>query len=180
MSRREARIERQLERELANQIKAARLKERIPLQSPRIEEEDSRVRTPRAGQDPGSVFSMKVTWTCDDPDCDGAWSWGVARRWSQDDWDTIISPKLAEWSKLTWAEIDRFSSGTRHKMHHTMDTDVIRDEAQYRLIEIEKYRDVIFRFRLGNKRRLLGHRIVSNFEIIWFDPTHQIYPTEPD
>jgi hypothetical protein len=61
-----------------------------------------------------------------------------------------------------------------------MDTDVIRDEAQYRLIEIEKYRDVIFRFRLGNKRRLWGHRIVSNFEIIWFDPTHQIYPTEPD
>ena len=50
MSRREARIERQLERELANQIKAARLKERIPPQSPRIEEEDSRTETRAPGK----------------------------------------------------------------------------------------------------------------------------------
>ena len=180
MSRREARIKRELERELANQQKAVRLKERLPPQSPRIEEMDGRARTARAGEDPGSIFSMKVTWTCDDPDCDGAWSWGVARKWSQDDWDTIISPKLTEWSKLTWAEIDRFSSGTGHKMHHMMGTNVICDEAQDRLIEIEKYHDMIFRFRLGNKRRLWGHRMVSNFEIIWFDPTHEIYPMEPD
>ena len=57
MSRREARIKRELERELANQQKAVRLKERLPPQSPRIEEMDGRARTARAGEDPGSIFS---------------------------------------------------------------------------------------------------------------------------
>jgi len=180
MSRREARIERQLERELALREKSARLKERIPVQGPRLEGRGDQNRSPRAGENPGSVFAMRMSWACESPDCSGEWSWGTQREWSQDDWDQIIVPKLAQWSQLTWGEIDRFSSGTGHKMHHNMDTEAICDEAQCRLIEIEKYTDVIFRFRLGNKRRLWGHRIVDNFAILWFDPTHQIYPADPD
>lgn len=180
MSRREARVERKLERKLANQEKSARLKERIPAQSPRLGAGSNQNKSPRAGENPGSVFNMKVSWTCESPDRSDAWSWGARREWAQTDWDQIIAPKLAHWSKLTWGEIDRFSSDSGHKMHHNMNTAVICDEAQYRLVEIEKYSDVIFRFRLGNKRRLWGHRVVDNFEIVWFDPTHQIYPTDPD
>lgn len=180
MPKREARIARQLEREIASREKSARLKERIPIQGPRAEDGGSRAKSPRAGENPSSVYAMRVSWTCESPDCTDAWSWGVHRQWAQEDWERIIAPKLEQWSKLTWGEIDRFSSDSGHKMHHNMDTAVICDEAQYRLIEIEKFSDVIFRFRLGNRRRLWGQRIVDNFEIIWFDPTHQIYPTDPD
>ncbi|MEP7350514.1 MAG: hypothetical protein ABI668_11285 [Sphingorhabdus sp.] len=67
----------------------------------------------------------------------------------------------------------------RHKMHHNMDVDILADEAQYRLIEIEKFADTIFRFRLGSKKRLWGFRIVNKFEILWYDPGHEIYPTDP-
>lgn len=81
---------------------------------------------------------------------------------------------------MTWAEIDRLSSDTGHKMHHNMEVDVIVEEAQYRLIELDKYPDVIFRFRLGNKPRLWGFRTLANFEVLWFDPEHEIYPTEPN
>lgn len=65
-------------------------------------------------------------------------------------------------------------------MHHNMATEVICDEAQLRMMEIERHADVIFRFRLGNKRRLWGHRVVNHFEILWFDPTHGVYPIDPD
>jgi hypothetical protein len=121
-----------------------------------------------------------MTWTRDSPDLEGEWSWGQPRRWEDATWAGAIEPKLREFSRLTWSEIDKFSSDTGHRMHHNMSIDAICDEAQDRLLEIEKCFDPIFRFRLGNKRRLWGFRIVANFEILWFDPEHKIYPTEPD
>ena len=64
-------------------------------------------------------------------------------------------------------------------MHHGMDVDVITREAQHRLMVLDKYFDTIFRFRLGNRRRLWGFRILANFDVLWFDPEHEIYPTDP-
>jgi hypothetical protein len=169
MSKREARVERENQKRLKNLEKAARLRERMP--------PDKEI---RIGADPASAFHMTMTWTCESPDIEGAWSWGQPRQWEDAIWDGVIEPKLREFSRLTWSEIDTFASGSGHKMHHNMDTESICDEAQYRMIEIDQYSDVIFRFRLGNKRRLWGFRTVANFEILWFDPEHKIYPTEGD
>lgn len=169
MSKREARIARDNEKRLKQAEKNARLVEIVK----DIEE-------PRLGADPNSIFDMKMSWSRDGADRSDSWSWGTPREWTDDDWDNLIKPKLEEWSNLKWSEIDQFSSGEGHKMHHLMDTGVIVEEAQYRLIEIDRYADRIFRFRLGNKRRLWGHRIVSKFYVIWYDPKHEIYPTEPD
>jgi hypothetical protein len=79
------------------------------------------------------------------------WSSGTARQWSDSDWDGNIHQKLTEWSRLTWAEIDTHATGKdgkRHKMHHSMDVYAILDEAQLRLIDLEKLEETIFRFRL--------------------------------
>ena len=121
---------------------------------------------------------MQVSWNRDDPDVIGRWSWGVDRQWSNGDWTTLINPKLNEFEQLTWGEIDQLSSGAGHKMHHNMNTEDVCKEAKDRLIEIEKHPDTLFRFRLGNKKRLWGIRTVDEFSILWFDPTHDIYPTE--
>jgi len=135
---------------------------------------------------PDRVFSMQMTYAKEEADArneadvEGEWTWGVSRQWSYADWQDVLSPKLEEWSKLTWGEIDRFSSSSGHKMHHNMNTDAICEEAQYRMVEVDRYSEVIFRFRLGNKRRLWGFRIVNRFEILWYDPTHAIYPVDPD
>ncbi|WP_164780247.1 hypothetical protein [Mesorhizobium sp. M7A.F.Ca.US.011.01.1.1] len=180
MSKREARIARDLAAKLKEQEKSVRLRERLPIGGIRLGADVVDEKQVRTGADPGSVFSLQMTWACEKPDREHSWSWGVARDWSASDWEGLILPKLTEWEKLTWGEIDRPSSDSGHKMHHNMDTTEICDEAQSRMVEIERYADVIFRFRLGNKRRLWGHRIVNKFEILWFDPTHQIYPTEPD
>lgn len=135
---------------------------------------------PRKSKNPNSVYGLTMKWCGDYADKDDAWSWGVDREWSEEDWDEIILPKLGAWSKQTWGEIDKASSDSGHKMHHDMDCDAIREEAQYRLIEIEQHADVIFRFRLGNKKRLWGFRVLEEFNIIWYDPTHEIYPTDRD
>ena len=90
----------------------------------------------------------------------------------------MIEPKLVQWASLTWSEIDRLNTGTGHKMHHSMPTSGLAEEAQNRLIEIERYDDDIFRFRLGGKPRLWGFRVVADFQILWFDPEHEIYPVD--
>lgn len=169
MPKREARLEREANKKLKQASKSARLRERpAPIQEVRL------------GADPGSIFQMHMKWSCDDPDCGGEWSWGTPRQWRSEDWENVIRPKLNEWAKLLWREIDQFSSDSNHKMHHLMLTDDIVTEAQSRMVEIEKFEDQIFRFRLGNKRRLWGHRVVNEFQIIWYDPNHEIYPTDPD
>jgi hypothetical protein len=138
-----------------------------------------RDREPRASADPGSIFQMMMTWTVGRADQDGEWSWG-AREWGATAWNDIILPKLTDWQRLRWREIDTFATPEGHKSHHNMSISSICNEAQDRLVELEQIEDDIFRFRLGNRRRLWGFRIVSEFQILWYDPLHQVYPTEPD
>ena len=138
-----------------------------------------RDREPRAGADPGSIFHMLMTWTVAKADRAENWSWGP-REWGEENWARIILPKLTDWQRLYWREIDAFVTDTRHKSHHNMSVSDICGEAQDRLIELEQIEDDIFRFRLGNRRRLWGFRIVSEFQILWYDPEHHIYPTDPD
>jgi hypothetical protein len=120
---------------------------------------------------------MDVVIECTNPDVDSVWSWGVQRKWCDREWAEKIEPRFEEWSNLTWAEVDGFASDTGHRMHHNMDYDAICDEAQERMIEIERFHDVLFRFRAGNLERVWGYRIVNIFHVLWYDPTHQIYPT---
>jgi hypothetical protein len=48
------------------------------------------------------------------------------------------------------------------------------------LADLEKDdNDEIFRFRMSNLERLYGFIRAADFEVIWFDPTHQTYPTDP-
>ncbi|MGH1331284.1 MAG: hypothetical protein ACRBBK_10410 [Paracoccaceae bacterium] len=138
---------------------------------------DKPERTVRLGADPHSIFQMPVIIKCEDPDVEGAWSWGVDRQWCHDEWAEKVEPKFSDWQNLTWAEIDSHTSDTQHRMHHNMNCEAICEEAQYRMIEIEKFFDTLFRFRAGNRERIWGYRITNTFYVLWYDPTHQIYPT---
>jgi hypothetical protein len=166
----DARIARAIEAQIKEQAKSARLRERI-----RIPTE----RTVRLGVDPGQIYQMRMAWSDAGADCDGCWSWGQ-RGWTEEDWKNIIEPKLSNFETMLWREIEAAISDSGHKMHHSMPVDVIHDECQCRLIELEKLDGDIYRFRLGNRRRLWGFRILNVFEILWYDPTHKVYEVEPD
>jgi hypothetical protein len=168
-SKSEARIARKNLKALEAQGKSARLVQAYIVDTP-----DKEV---RIGANPDSIFHMKAEIQCDNPDVADTWSWGVDRQWREEEWAEKIAPRFVEWSNLTWAEIDDFASDTGHKMHHNMGCDDICEEAQDRMIEIERFFDVLFRFRAGNLERVWGYRIAHTFHVLWYDPTHQIYPT---
>jgi hypothetical protein len=124
---------------------------------------------------------MQMVWTVEKADREGNWTWG-ARDWSENDWGAVIYPKLREFQALRWLEIESFTTGSehdRHRMHHSMPVDTICTESQNRLTQLSLDYDEIYRFRLGNRRRLWGFRIVNVFETLWYDPLHKIYPTDP-
>lgn len=170
MSKKEARVARKLQKKLESSDKSARLVDAL------VDESNSK--KPRTSKNPASIFSMLVEWSDEYVDMIDSWSWGVDRCCIVDCWDAEIEPKLKEFEKLTWQEIDDFYSGSGHKMHHSHDRKDICAEARSRMTEIEIFDTKVFRFRLGGTRRLWGVRRAALFEIIWYDPTHQIYPTE--
>jgi hypothetical protein len=168
----DARIAREIESQLKQQEKNARL-------VARIKDELPNPRTVRLGANPQSIYQMLMTWAAHEADREGHWTWGP-RVWDDRDWNEIILPKLHHFEKMFWHEIESATTSNGHYMHHSMPIETICNECQTRLIELEKLDDDIYRFRLGNQQRLWGFRIVNEFSLLWYDPLHQVYPTDPD
>lgn len=92
---------------------------------------------------------------------------------------------LHEMSKLSWAEIEMQQTGSaakRHRKHHGHPLARLGDEAQARIAALHLVDtfgdDELFRFRLSGERRLWGFRSERTFHVLWWDPDHQVYPTE--
>lgn len=145
-----------------------------------VREAEKAAQTPKTIVD-GSRFGSRVAWCITKADQQDGWSWGELRKWSQEDWDTIIYPAFEQFERITWQEVDQFSSDTGHKMHHGHEVGDLIDEAQdrWRQLNLEEY-DSVFRFRLGGqKRRAWGFIVQDHFHFVWWDREHKIYPTEP-
>ncbi|PKK82404.1 MAG: hypothetical protein CVT49_13785 [candidate division Zixibacteria bacterium HGW-Zixibacteria-1] len=109
-------------------------------------------------------------------------SWAVARidRISEWGWDNIsvdilwaeIHSKLRDFESMTWAEI-------MAKGSHNIEKYKLIPRAQNRLSEL-RLDDLgeLFSLRLTGKKRIWG--ILNNgiLRIIWYDPQHQIYPSQ--
>ena len=92
-----------------------------------------------------------------------------------------IYPKIAEFERKTWSEIDNETYGTRSgnkSKHHNINIERLSKDAQNRLKEIG-YNDVneIFSLRLDGKLRIFGFRKLNYLDIIWIDPSHEICPS---
>jgi hypothetical protein len=134
-------------------------------------------KTPRAIE--GGRFKSNVTWCINKADIKDEWSWAEVRAWEQEEWVEYIHPHLKQMEQITWAEVDKLSSGSGHKMHHGHEiTDLVK-EAQYRwkIIGLEEY-DSVFRFRLGGTKRAWGYIVQSHFFMVWWERHHKIYPVD--
>ncbi len=126
----------------------------------------------------GSSNNLLMEWDNNFADLDGVWSWGIKRDWGEHNWKNTLMPFLSEMEKLYWCDI-KTQTASGHKKHHSMDLDSIVKEAQERLVEIKQDdNDKLFRFRISGTKRLWGVIHGPRFYILWYDPTHQIYPTE--
>jgi hypothetical protein len=100
-----------------------------------------------------------------------------------DEHANLILAFICEMSRLTWAQICAQTTGGKkaYRKHHPMPIAVLESEPQKDLERSklhETFGDEMFRFRLGNKRRLWGFRRGRTFHVVWWDWDHDVYPTD--
>lgn len=138
----------------------------------------------RVAEDPASIKQRLMRWSDAKADKVGLWSWGVNRDWDDATWHGELHPKLCNFATMTWAEIEahrvKSKKNKSRKAHHELPLTSVCQEAQVRAGVIKVPADMLFRFRLGGKKRLWGYRLADLFNVVWYDPTHQIYPTDPN
>lgn len=185
MARREARIARQVQKQLKEKEKKARLVEAVAAEhKPRASFAPDDAKAVRAGAAPESIMQMKMSFKLFDySDRDGTWSWGQHRNWCSPEArgaGCVIRTAMQDMSQLTWSEIFGQTTGgkERHRKHHAQSWDSLCNEAQERWIEIERSEEELFRFRVGGKERIWGVRQGATFFVVWWDAEHQVYPTE--
>jgi hypothetical protein len=91
---------------------------------------------------------------------------------------------ISEMGRLSWKEIEAQMTSNRratHRKHHGHQLDQLSSGVQNRLttLGLDEVTDELFRFRLGGKQRLWGFVADHTFHILWWDPEHDVYPTEP-
>jgi hypothetical protein len=106
----------------------------------------------------------------------GAWGWPGG------DSAAEVLNFLCDMSQLTWNEIKNQRTGgkDRHKKHHHQAVDAVCAEAQRRFAELrlDEVFEEFFRFRLGGQKRLWGFVVASVYYVVWWDPDHQVCPSE--
>lgn len=182
LTRKELRLFREQEKKEKQEQKKIRLLNDPDFQIvPRLQEIITTEKTPRVGEDPGSIMTKLLQWDYGSADRSGDWSWGQERNWSQVEWEEVIYPHFENLGQLTWAEVyaQRTGGKNRHKKNHDMALWDIHKEAFDRWLDIglDQY-ETLFRFRIGSKPRIWGYKIHAKFFLIWWDREHKIYPTE--
>lgn len=186
MSRRQARIDREVEKELKAKQKSARLVKGFESQQrPRSEYEPSPRKIAGHTINPDSFMQMRMEYRLlDAADRDGSWSWGEHRDWCDPDIGSnnacIVRSTMISMSGLYWHEIIAQTTGSRRrrKKHHSHSFSDIDDEAQTRWLEIGRLEDELFRFRTGGQERIWGFRTGHTFWVVWWDAKHRIYPID--
>ena len=86
---------------------------------------------------------------------------------------TLTSEKLKNYSKRTWEEIISDNNNNA-----SIPVKKFIRNARKRLVKIKlDDHDELFHFILSGEKRLWGFRESNYFYIIWWDPYHEICPT---
>lgn len=132
----------------------------------------------------GGNFNYLVNISSAKEDRDGSWSWKIDRDWHKTPKKIEVETFLAEYDQVkTWRDVAEEKCAGKEeavkKKHVFYPLSAIVKEAQDRIIDLklDDY-DEIFRFRLANKERLYGFVNGATFVTVWFDPTHEICPTD--
>jgi len=201
LSKSEARLLRKEAASQKKQVKSAVLVSRS--KSPRLEqstaeklEPNAETKTPRYGNQMPNVqkheakeefsqdrsyLSRNLTWSYDNSDREGSWSWGLQRQWTDNDFHSKIGTILDSLRGNTWKEIVEMicRDGQRPRArHHVQKINSVMVEVQDRWGFLNIETDEAFRFRSTGRWRLWGYRTGSHFFLIWHDPDHTFYKVD--
>lgn len=140
-------------------------------------------KSPR-GAEPNASLGAKTT-RVSDPEIEGrplAWRFSSADGDGPFTWRALSCPskyrsvveRLHEFETKRWEEI--VGAGC-----HTIERQQLCKEAQDRLKAIERDDiDDLMSFRIAGAERVWAIRRQNIMHILWWDPTHKVYPTEKD
>ena len=84
---------------------------------------------------------------------------------------------LKQIEKQTWNEVLK---NRRDGGNHEVEVRLIQKAAQKRLKDRDLDDiDTLISLRMGAKKRIWGVRQGAVFRLLWWDPKHQVFPTEP-
>lgn len=131
---------------------------------------------PRYSVNPDSYLAERPLWSFRRMDLSHP-KWSIGK--CPDVYGDIIE-KLRAFEGMTWGEIIGASGGRSHGTNnHFNDVSSFCKAARDRLIylRMEDY-DRLFSIRLSGTKRLYGILEQGVFFIVWYDPDHEVYPTQ--
>jgi len=134
-------------------------KKKVPVEQ---KEKERSVRPTKIPPDSGMVC-----WRFSIMDTSGPFAFS---RLSPSTWGSILK-KMKEWESMTWGEI----LGDRN---HDIAVESLSAKAQERLREIQMDDiDDVCSLHLDGRTRLIGIRNAQVFKLLWWDPEHQVCPS---
>lgn len=103
-------------------------------------------------------------------DTTGNWAWSAC---TPADF-VRVRDALCAFERMTWAQI------RAKKSCHFTSPDAICSDAMQRLVAMKlDDTDTLMQLRLGAKIRVFGMMEGSTFNLLWWDPEHSVWPTQP-
>lgn len=117
---------------------------------------------------PNSFDKFEPSWKFNLIDNAGPWGWNNIN--TDEIWD-ILSNQINQKEHINWSTLKEAGS-------HNIEISKLTKEAQKRLTEIG-YNDIdeLFSLRLSGKERIWGIRDRFALKIIWWDPKHEVCPS---
>ncbi len=185
LSKKEARLQRKIEKLAKQKDKQVRLSSSIKINDKyiRVTQIPNLIKKPRS-QSPENYKAHYFSWCCSQSDREGEWTWknNEPRSWTDDEFTSDIESRLNSYNNNSWMEVESFTyngaSGFRKQLNKYQSLDTICNEAQERWLSLDTINqfDELFRFRLGTHKRIWGIRIQHHFFLVWYERHHQIYP----
>lgn len=117
-----------------------------------------------------------VSWCFDRIDRNGDFAFDIQR----DDFDSkFILGKMIAISNMTWRELKRATHDNAKGKNHEIDADNFSAKAKrrFRELQLDEEADALFSIAISNKIRIFGTRRNAEFHPIWYDPNHEVCPS---
>lgn len=184
-SKKEARLQRKLDKLAKNTQKSVRLSDSVEVKDKfiRVSVKPKLEKTPRSVS-PLNYKECYFSWCHTQSDIDGSWTWkgSEPRAWSESEYTNTIAPHFRSYEGDSWNDVEQKDyngkGGIRKLLNKYQPLSSVCIEAQERWKSLDALSqfDEFFRFRLGSDRRVWGVRIQHHFYMVWYERYHQICP----
>ncbi len=131
---------------------------------PRSRVQPSTIKKPKEGEP-----QRKFKWSFQQAELDGPWGWnGISMEKLLKD----VLNKLQNFETMSWSEIKGPNS-------HYILVEELDSKAKKRLEQLNLDPVKLFSLRLTGKERVFGLQEANKLYILWWDPEHEVCPSEP-